>query len=131
MFDHRYSVKWNNNTLQSALTSLFTSIEDLLPNEASTNSSLNISMDTSKENLKTELDNILGSLNSDCKADPCTYTVNTTTVVTETLEANWTSLTETKTDEAVTTVLRNAFTNFGKFQNKNFKHYSSPVSSSS
>ena len=123
MFDHRYSVKWNNNTLQSALTSLFTSIEDLLPNEASTNSSLNISMDTSKENLKTELDNILASLNSDCKADPCTYTVNTTAAVTETLESNWTSLTETKTDEAVTTVLRNAFTNFGKFQNIKIKHW--------
>merc|ERR1712226_698547 len=46
LFDHRYSVKWNNNTLQSTLTSLFTNIEDLLPNEASTNSSLNISMDT-------------------------------------------------------------------------------------
>lgn len=123
MFDQRYSWKWNNNTLQSALTSLFTSIDDLLPNEGSisTNSSLNISMDTSKENLKTDLDNILASLNSDCKADPCTYTVNTTTAITETLEANWTSLTETKTDEAVTTVLRNAFTNFGKFQNINFK----------
>ena len=45
-----------------------------------------------------------------------TYTGDTVTAVTETLEANWTSLTETKTDEAVTTVLRNAFANFGKFK---------------
>ena len=121
-------MKWNNNTLQNALTSLFTNIDDLLPNESSTNSTLNISMDTSKENLKTELDRILASLNSDCKADPCSYTVNTTATITETLEANWTSLIETKTDEAVTTVLRNAFTNFGKFQNiTNFKYYASAV----
>ena len=74
-------------------------------------------MDTTKENLQTELDTIFTNLNSDCAADPCSYTGDTATAVTETLEANWTSLTETKTDEAVTTVLRNAFTNFGKLQN--------------
>ena len=73
-------------------------------------------MDTSKESLQADLDTIFTNLNSDCAADPCSYTGDTVTAVTETLEANWTSLTETKTDEAVTTVLRNAFANFGKFE---------------
>ena len=107
-------MKWNNNTLQNALTAIFTGIEELLPNEGTTNTTLNITMDTSKESLQTELNTIFNNMNSDCSTAPCSYTEDTVTVVTETLEANWTTLTETKTDDAVTEVLRNAFANFGK-----------------
>ena len=109
-------MKWNNNTLQNALTTIFTGLEDLLPNEETTNTTLNVTMDTGKESLQAELDAIFTNMNSDCSTDPCSYTGDTVTAVTETLESNWTSLTETKTDEAVTTVLRNAFANFGKLK---------------
>ena len=48
---------------------------------------------------------------------PCSFTADIQTLATDTLEANWTSLHQTKTAEAVTNILTSTFSDFGKNRN--------------
>ena len=77
---------------------------------------------------------LIAALDADCSADeavpcrystvqyntvqystvPCSFTADIQTLATDTLEANWTSLHETKTAEAVTNILTSTFSDFGR-----------------
>ena len=60
---------------------------------------------------------LIAVLDADCSADeavPCSFTADIQTLATDTLEANWTSLHETKTAEAVTNILTSTFSDFGR-----------------
>ena len=65
--------------------------------------------------LVADIEAIITKLDAECKESPCTFTEAIKTAATESLEADWTTLHEDKTAEAVQSILTTAFLDFGQY----------------
>ena len=118
--------------MSSAVRNSLNGLSKVIPSNGTMDSALNITLESVKADigktwkeseiltytsiiLVADIEAIITKLDAECKESPCTFTEAIKTAATESLEADWTTLHEDKTAEAVQSILTTAFLDFGQY----------------